>query len=105
VFVKGRRRLVAIPIAQVQRLEACDDYVALHVEGRQFLLYARLYDLFARLDQNRFIRVHRSHVVNIAFITALEQREGSRFTVVLSNGDRVPASRTGSAELNRLRLA
>ena len=99
VFVKERGRMIAIALDNVERLEACDDYVALCIEGRRHLLHARLHDLCARLDATRFIRVHRSHVVNLAFITSLEQREGSRMTVVLASGTRVPASRSGSAQL------
>jgi two-component system, LytTR family, response regulator len=84
VFVKERGRIIAVALDRVERLEACDDYVALCVDGRRHFLYARLRDLLARLDPARFLRVHRSHVVNLAFITALEPRDGSRLTVVLS---------------------
>lgn len=99
VYVKERGRMVAIALEKVERLEACDDYVALCIDGRRHLLHARLHDLYARIDQTRFVRVHRSHVVNVGFITALEPRDGSRVTVVLASGARVPASRAGSAQV------
>lgn len=101
VFVKERGRMIAIRLDEVERLEACDDYVAVCIEGRRHLLHARLHDLHARLDPSRFLRVHRSHVVNVEFIRALEPRDGSRLTVVLASGARVPASRAGSADLRR----
>jgi two-component system, LytTR family, response regulator len=103
VFVKERGRMIAIPLEQVERLEACDDYVALCIDNRRHLLHARLHDLYDRLDHSRFLRVHRSHVVNVTRIAALEPRDGARLTVVLASGTRVPASRSGSAELRRLR--
>jgi two-component system LytT family response regulator len=103
VFVKERGRMVAIPLEQVEHLEACDDYVALCIEGRRHLLHARLHDLYARIDQARFLRVHRSHVVNVDCIKSLEPREGSRLMVVLASGTRIPASRSGSAQLRSLR--
>jgi two-component system LytT family response regulator len=99
VFVKERGRMIAIPLESVERLEACDDYVALHVDGRRHLLHVPLHDLYARIDHAHFLRVHRSHVVNVRFISALEPRDGSRLTIVLASGARVPASRAGSAEL------
>ena len=102
VFVKERGRMIAIPLDRVERFEACDDYVAICIDGKRHLLHARLHDLYARIDQNRFLRVHRSHVVNRAFITALEPRDGSRLTVVLASGARVPASRAGSVTIRRL---
>ena len=103
VFVKEHGRMIAIPLERVERLEACDDYVALCIEGRRHLLYARLYDLFARLDPQRFLRIHRSHVINIDCISVLEPRDGSRLTVVLASGTRLPASRSGSAQLRLLK--
>ena len=101
VFVKERGRMIAIPLDQVEHLEACDDYVALCIDNRRHLLNARLHDLYDRLDHARFLRVHRSHVINRTFIHALEPREGGRLTIVLASGARIPASRTGSAELRR----
>jgi two-component system LytT family response regulator len=104
VFVKERGRMVAVPLERVERLEACDDYVAICIEGRQHLLHASLQDLHARLDPSRFVRVHRSHVVNLGYIAAIEPRDGSRFTVVLSSGARIPASRAGSAQIRVMKL-
>jgi two-component system, LytTR family, response regulator len=103
VFIKERGRMVAIPLDRVERFEACDDYVAICIEGRRHLLHARLHDLYARIDQTRFQRVHRSHVVNVDCISALEPRDSSRLTVVLASGSRVPASRSGSAQLRLLK--
>jgi len=104
VFVKERGRMIAIPLDQVERLEACDDYVALCLENRRHLLHARLHDLYARLDQTRFLRVHRSHVVNRGFIAAIEPRDGARLTIVMASGTRIPASRAGSAEVRKVEL-
>ena len=104
VFVKERGRMIAIPLERVERFEACDDYVAICIEGRRHLLHARLHDLYARIDQSRFLRVHRSHVVNVDCIDALEPRDGSRLTVILASGARIPASRSGSAQIRGLKL-
>lgn len=103
VFVKERGRMIAIPLDRVERLEACDDYVAICFEGRQHLLHARLHDLYARIDQTRFLRVHRSHIINVACIRALEPRDAGRLTVVLESGTRIAASRNGSAQLRLLK--
>lgn len=105
VFVKERGRMLAVPLDRVERLEACDDYVALYVDGRRHLLHARLQDLVARLEPSRFVRVHRSHVVNLGFVTAVEPRDGSRLTIVLSSGARVPASRAGAAQIKSARIS
>lgn len=105
VFVKERGRMLAVALERVERLEACDDYVALYAEGRRHLLHARLHDLAARLEPSRFVRVHRSHVVNLGFVAAIEPRDGARSTIVLSSGARVPASRAGSAQIKSVRVS
>jgi two-component system, LytTR family, response regulator len=105
VFVKERGRMLAVALERVERLEACDDYVALYAEGRRHLLHARLHDLAARLEPSRFVRVHRSHVVNLGFVAAIEPRDGARSTIVLSSGARVPASRAGSAQIKSARVS
>ena len=91
--------MVAVPLEGVERLEACDDYVALHTGGKQHLVHARLQDLEARLEPRRFVRIHRSHVVNLDFVVAIEPHEGSRVAAVLASGARIVASRPGTARL------
>jgi two-component system LytT family response regulator len=105
VFVKERGRMLRIPLERVERLEACDDYVALYAEGSRHLVHARLRDFHARLDPSRFLRVHRSHIVNLAFVRSLELREGPGLIVVLESGARVTASRAGSARLRLLQFS
>ena len=73
--------------------------MALHVGGRQHLLHTRLQDLETRLDPRRFVRIHRSHVINLDYLVSIEPREGSRLTAVLKSGARVVASRSGVARL------
>jgi two-component system LytT family response regulator len=102
LYVKERGRMIAVPVERVERLEACDDYVAVCSEGRRHLLHARLQDLHARLDPSRFVRVHRSHVVNLHYLAAIEPRDGARLTLVVASGARVPASRAGSAQIRAL---
>jgi two-component system LytT family response regulator len=99
VFVRERGRMVAVALDGVERLEACDDYVALHSADRQHLVHARLQDMEARLDPGRFVRIHRSHVVNLDFVVAIEPHDGSRVAAVLKSGARIVASRPGSARL------
>jgi DNA-binding LytR/AlgR family response regulator len=91
--------MLAVDLSAVERLEACDDYVALHSGGRQYLVHARLQDMAARLDPRRFVRIHRSHVVNLDFVASIEPHEGSRAVAVLKSGARIASSRAGSARL------
>jgi two-component system LytT family response regulator len=103
LYVRERGRVIAVPLDSVERLEACDDYVALHTAtGRQHLIHARLQDLETRLDPRRFVRIHRSHVVNLDFVVAIEPHEGSRVAAVVKSGARIVASRPGAARLRAI---
>jgi two-component system LytT family response regulator len=87
--------------ADIDCIEAAGVYVSLHVAGRKLLYRATLHELVARLDAMRFVRVHRSAVVNIESIVQLEARSHGEFDVVLKHGSRSRVSRTYRAQLEK----
>jgi DNA-binding LytR/AlgR family response regulator len=96
-------RTMIVATSGIERLQAADDYVAVFADGRRLLASHRLYELAARLDRTRFLRVHRSHIVNLSFIDGFERAAGDRVRVQMRSGVLVLASRAGSALL-RARL-
>ncbi|MCU0622816.1 MAG: LytTR family DNA-binding domain-containing protein [Gemmatimonadaceae bacterium] len=102
VFVRERQRLVPIALREVERLEAEDDYVALVVRGRKHLLGVALSALMPRLDPATFVRIHRSHAVNLEFVAAIVPWDAGRYAVELKDGTRLVASRTGTQALRAL---
>jgi len=101
LFARRRDRIIPVPVASVDRIEGAGDYSELHCGDRTFLVSLRLRDLEARLDPERFVRVHRSHLVNLDRVTEIRTRDPHRLEVVLASGAVVPASRAGSATLRR----
>jgi two-component system LytT family response regulator len=99
--VRDRGAIVPIPLAHVERLDAEDDYVAVVARGRRHLMAARLGDLAARLPADRFLRVPRSHVVNLDYVERLVPFDAKRLQVHLHNGTRILASRASSEMLRR----
>jgi len=93
-----------IRVIDVDWIEAAGVYVNLHVAGKEFLYRTALNDLADRLDPRRFVRVHRSAIVNIESIVQLEPISHGEFDVVLRNGSRARVSRTYRAQLEK-RLA
>jgi len=75
-------------------IEAAGVYVTLHVGGKELLYRAALNDLADRLDPRRFVRVHRSALVNIESIIQLEPMSHGEFEAVIKNGSRARVSRT-----------
>ncbi|MGH7470084.1 MAG: LytR/AlgR family response regulator transcription factor [Longimicrobiales bacterium] len=102
LFVRDRDATRPLSLSSVERLEARDDYVAVHAAGRTYLLGIPLQKLEDRLDPDQFVRIHRSHIVNMDFITAIHAHDASRMLVELSDGTRVIASRSGSQRLRQL---
>jgi two-component system LytT family response regulator len=82
-------------------IEAAGVYVTLHVGGKELLYRAALNDLAERLDPRRFVRVHRSALVNIESIIQLEPMSHGEFDAVIKNGSRARVSRTYRAQLEK----
>lgn len=104
LFVRDRGRLIPVNLAEVTRIEAEDDFVALHLRGRRLLHHATLSATVAQLDPRQWIRVHRSHAINLAFVSALEPLDANRLLVRLGDGSVVRASRSGTQALRALIL-
>lgn len=99
VYVRERGQVLPVAVDQIERLEADDDYVVLVVGGRRHLLTVPLSELLRRLDAGRFVRVHRSHAVNLDHVRAMLPADAGRWAVVMQSGDRILASRTGTRQL------
>jgi DNA-binding LytR/AlgR family response regulator len=102
--VRIGRRTLLINLEQVERIQACDDYVEVFTKGRRLLASYRLSDLATRLDTDCFVRIHRSHIVSVYHIAAVERADANRDTVRMKSGECIQASRRGSVALrDRLR--
>ncbi len=102
LFLRERGVILPVPIDEVVRFEADGDYVVVHTTEHRHLVRLRLQDLEERLAE-RFLRVHRSHLVSLEHVKRFERHdEDGRLTVVMSDGTRILASRSRSRELLRL---
>ena len=90
-----------VRVADIDCIEAAGVYVSLQVAGKELLYRATLHELIERLDPMRFVRVHRSAVVNIESILQLDAKSHGEFDVVLKNGSRSRVSRTYRVHLEK----
>jgi len=104
IFVRDRGRIVPIAIAEIERLEADDDYVAVHTHGRRYLVYLGMNDFEQRLDPERFVRIHRSHIVNMDHVASMAAFDATRLQIEMRDGTKLVASRTRSRELRGLAI-
>jgi two-component system, LytTR family, response regulator len=96
LFVRDAGRVVPIRAASIESLQACDDAVIVHAQGRAYRLNLPLSELEQRLDSRIFVRVHRSHIVNLDHVTSWAPYDGSRFQITLRSGATIMASRQRS---------
>lgn len=102
VFAREGDRIIPVVLAQVERLQAADDSVLVHAEGRVFRLNVPLSELELRLDARAFVRVHRSHIVNLDHVASLVPFDDARIEITLRSGFRLFASRQRSRALRVL---
>ena len=85
----------------VEFLQACGNYVNLHVRGRDYPLRTTMAAIEPRMDPARFVRVHRSYMVNLDCIAEIEPLDTGDARVQLRDGKTIPCSRTYRGALKR----
>jgi two-component system LytT family response regulator len=104
IFVRDGNRIVPIPLASLERVQGADDYVTVCTAAKEYLVSVRLSEMENQLAGAHFLRIHRSHLINLEYVTSIEPYDTARVQVVLKSGTRIVASRTGSKRLRNLAL-
>jgi len=104
IFVRDGAKIVPVSLDQLERAEAADDYVSLHLKNKHYLVNLRLSELATALQGLPFLRIHRSHVINLEHVAAIEPFDALRMQVTMLSGARIVASREGSKLLRDLPL-
>lgn len=99
--VRQSGRTVMVDIDDLDWIEADRDYARLHVSGRAYLIGQRMNALEARLEGDRFLRIHRSTIVNLSRIRELRRADDGGGEVVLEDGVRLRVARNRWADLER----
>jgi two-component system LytT family response regulator len=101
LFARRGDKIVPIPAGEIVRIQARGDYAEVHAPGGPFLLHVSLSELAGRLDPERFVQVHRSHIVNLEAMKLLRPHDERRLVIVLANGEEIVASRSASEVLRK----
>ncbi len=102
VPVRDGAKVSIIPVAKLDYVEAQDDYVALASEGKKHLKQQTIASLEAALDPARFLRIHRSYIVNLERVARVEPYAKDSHVAILTNGAQLPVSRAGYARLREI---
>ena len=102
VVIRDGAEVHVVPIERVDYVEAQDDYIAVHAGERTLLKDQALGSLESQLDPRRFVRVHRSFLLNLDRLSKLEPATKDTKMAVLRDGRRLPVSRSGLERLQQL---
>ena len=102
ILIRTGARVDVVAVGSVDYVRARDDYVGVVAGGRERLKQQTLTDLERQLDPARFVRIHRSYLLNVDRLTRLGPATRDSYVAVLEDGTELPVSRRGYARLNEL---
>lgn len=100
VLVRDGPRVHVLSIEKIDYVQAQDDYVSFRCDGKDYLKDQTLAQAEAALDPAKFVRIHRSYLLNLDRLARVETDERENRLAVLSDGRKLPVSRAGYARLS-----
>lgn len=99
IVVKDGPNVHVLPVDKLDYIEAQDDYIGLKTEGRTLMKQQTISAIETLLDPSRFVRIHRSYIVNVERILKIEPYTKDSKIAILRGGVQLPVSRGGYAKL------
>ena len=102
LVIKSAGRIFFLSVAEIDWIEAADNYVRLHAGSESHLLRETMNNLEKRLDPNQFLRIHRSRIINIQRVKELRPLFRGEYDILLKDGTRVETGRGYRDRVQRL---
>jgi two-component system LytT family response regulator len=102
VVIRDGAQVHVVAVNRIDYVEAQDDYIGFRTGGRTLLKEQTLTDLERQLDPRRFVRVHRSYLLNIDRLARVELYAKDSRLAILADGTKLPVSRAGYQRLQQL---
>lgn len=99
IVVKHNNQIKIIPLNEVLYIESYDDYVKINTIENTFVKKKTMLYYQSVLNQNQFVRIHRSYLLNIKFLNKLEPYEKDGYLAVLTNKTKLNVSKSGYQKL------
>jgi two-component system LytT family response regulator len=100
--VRSGERTLFVPVDDVDQIEAFQNYVQLHIGETMHLLHVPMSTIEGVLDPERFLRIHRSHIVNVQRIAQLWSLAHGQYVIELRSGQRLQSGRTYGDKIRRM---
>ncbi len=102
ILVREGGRVHVLPVDRIDFVEAQDDYLSFVLGGKRQRKQQTMADVEGQLDRSRFVRIHRSFLLNVERLARIEPYAKDSWLAVLTDGTRLPVSRTGYSRLKEL---
>lgn len=102
LLIKSAGRVSFLKVDEIDWIGAEDYYIKLHVGRKSHLLRETMNEMEAKLDPSKFVRVHRSAIVNLERIRELQQPYSGEYLVVLQDGTELKLSRSRREQLQTM---
>jgi len=102
ILVRDGSRVHVLPVQKIDYVQAQDDYVSFRFEGKDYLKEQTLAQVEAELDPEKFVRIHRSYVLNVDRLARVEIDSRENRIAILADGRQLPVSRAGYKRLSSL---
>lgn len=100
--VKVKGDIVILKVDEISYFEALDDYVGIRIGTKKLLKKQTLKNLEKRLNPSKFIRIHRSFIINVKSLNKVITESGGNYSVLLADGTVLPVSRSGYQKLKEI---
>jgi len=104
ILVRDRGRIFPLALHEIAYLKADAKYTAIAARGQTFLVRIGISELEAQLDPARFIRIHRSALVNLDFVESMKADDQSQLLIQMRDGTSLTASREASKVLREMAI-
>ncbi|GGC96189.1 LytR/AlgR family response regulator transcription factor [Undibacterium terreum] len=95
ILIRDRNQVHVIPVEKMDYAEAQDDYISIQSEGKCYLKTQRLSELETQLDPKKFVRIHRSYIINIEKLQSIERQTKDSHVALMRDGKQIPISKAG----------
>lgn len=102
IVIRDGAKVHVLPVEKIDYIEAQDDYVAFKSVGKMLLKQQRMAELETLLDAKRFVRIHRSHILNIERLARIELLAKESRVAILKDGTQLHISKSGYEKLKEL---
>jgi len=102
VVIRDGAQVHVVAVGKIDYVEAQDDYVAFRTGGKSLLKEQTMADVEASLDPRRFVRIHRSYLLNVDRLVRVEPYAKDSRIAILGDGTKLPVSRSGYQRLQQL---